>query len=251
MIKSAQLVLVALILAFVWVALASAQQRGNSYVVEDFESYRVGELPERWNTNDGRTLVPADQSTMTADHEYRILADGGNRFARATMSDYAYRLIRLNGDGYDWSVAAHPVLSWRWRIQEAPEGAREDDRRKNDVAAAVYVSFDRDWLGRPRSIKYSYSSTLPVGTRISFGVLKVIVVGSAADGDAGEWVTFERDVVRDYEELFGRPFQDDRPIGITLFSDADDVPAGKAVADFDDIVLQTRFKDSRITKDHK
>jgi hypothetical protein len=220
-------------------------------VIEDFEGYAVGEMPNLWKTNKGRSLVAADLNTMTPDHEFRIGAEGTNRFARATMVDYAYRLIRMNGDGFDWRFDDHPVLSWRWRIHEAPAGAREDDRKKNDVAAAVYVLFDRDWLGRPRSIKYTYSSTLPVGTRVSYGGLKVIVVGSAKDGDLGVWTRLERDVVRDYEEVFGRPFDRSHPIGISLFSDADDVPDGRAAADFDDLVVRSQFQDRQLTKDNR
>lgn len=206
-------------------------------VIEDFEDYAVGETPYQWNTNKGRTLLPATAETMTPEHEYRIHKESGNHFVRATMVDYAYRLIRVNGDGYDWNLDAYPVLRWRWRIHEVPVGAREDDKSLNDTAAAVYVTFDRDWLGRPKSIKYTYSSSLPVGTTTSYGPLKIIVVGSAKDSQIGIWETIERNVVADYERMFGKSLNANQPIGITLFSDADDVPNGSALADFDDVMV--------------
>lgn len=232
---------------FLWACMALAAQAQKPVVIEDFERYEVGEVPQDWSTNKGRSLIPASPETMTPEHEYRIVRERGNQFVRATMRDYAYRLIRINGDTFDWNLHAYPVLRWRWRIHEVPVGAREDDKNLNDTAAAVYVTFDRDWLGRPKSIKYTYSSTLPVGTTASYGPLKVIVVGSAAEDDLNTWTMVERNVAEDYERLFGQPFDKSQPIGITLFSDADDVPDGSAMADFDDLVMLPRSSSLELT----
>lgn len=209
-------------------------------VIEDFESYEAGDTPYRWSTNKGREIFPATRQTMTGDHQYVVEEERGNLFVRATMRNYAYRLIELNEEGFDWNLEACPVLRWRWRVVDYPEGAREDDKGQNDVAAAVYVTFGTDWLGRPKSIKYTYSSTLPVGTIASYGPLKVLVVATVPEGH-GEWKTVTRDVIADYKQLFGGTPKSDRPTAITLFSDADRSSDASAIADFDDIeVLPTR-----------
>src|SRR5690625_7612951 len=94
-----------------------------------------------------------------------------------------------------------------------------NEASNNDTGAAVYVTFDTDWLGRPRSIKYTYSSTLPVGTVVRFGPLRVIVTDTGADG-IGDWRQVDRDVVRDYQQVFGGD-PPDRPLSITLWRDSD------------------------------
>ncbi len=210
-------------------------------MIDDFEAYEPGDTPYRWSTNQSRELTPATRRTMTDTHQFVIKEEDSNTFARAIMQDYAYRLIQLNGEAFDWNIEQCPVLSWKWRVLEFPEGAREDQEDRNDVPAAVYVTFKRTWYGAPVSIKYTYSSTLPVGTVVDYGTLMVLVVDSAQSPGTGRWKTVMRNVVADYQQLFGERPGDDTPVGIQLFSDADDVPQGKAVADFDDVrVLSPR-----------
>ena len=131
----------------------------------------------------------------------------------------AIRIILPNGDGYRWRLDSHPRLQWRWRAHVLPEGAREDRRGPNDTGAALYVILSRDWLGRPRTIKYTYSSTLPVGSTASYGTLKVLVASSARDG-VGRWQTVARDVVEDYRALFGGTPASE-PVAIALWNDSD------------------------------
>lgn len=146
------------------------------------------------------------------------------------------QVVRLNGDGYDWNLDTHPRLAWQWKAKRLPEGAKEDKERTNDTGAAVYITFDsKDWLGRPRSIKYTYSSTLPVGTTAKYGPLRVLVVSSAADG-LGEWLRVERDVEADYKRLFGKD-EAPRPGFIMLWSDSDNTH-GLADVYFDDIEMR-------------
>ena len=111
---------------FLWACMALAAQAQKPVVIEDFERYEVGEVPQDWSTNKGRSLIPASPETMTPEHEYRIVRERGNQFVRATMRDYAYRLIRINGDTFDWNLHAYPVLRWRWRIHEVPVGGCSD-----------------------------------------------------------------------------------------------------------------------------
>ncbi len=205
-------------------------------VIEDFEAYEVGEAPYLWDTNKGSRLIPADRRTMDPGRNVvTIQVAHGNKFVRMQMNDYAYRLIKRSGGDFDWNADVCPVLSWRWRVSAFPKGGNETMSGTNDVAAAVYVTFGRDWIGRPISIKYTFSSTLPVGAVVDYGPLQVLVVRSAADGSPGEWDTIERDVVADYKRLFGESPDTYRPVAITLFSDADDIPGAAALVDFDDL----------------
>ena len=165
-----------------------------------------------------------------------VASEAGNRFIRALVYDKAHRIILSNdGDAMDWELASHPYLSWDWRANKLPVGAREDMPQMNDTGAAVYVVFDQDWLGRPRSIKYSYSSSLPRDETASYGALRVIVVASQPVDGTGHWITHQRDVAADYRALFGRK-PPKRPSAIMLWSDSDSMDS-EAEVDFDNVRL--------------
>ncbi|MFQ5568185.1 MAG: DUF3047 domain-containing protein [Rhodothermales bacterium] len=203
-------------------------------MVEDFESVRENALPEGWVylARRGGDRVPPEH-VMNAREKFYVVQENGNNVLRAYTEGESQRISLVNReDGFNWDLRTHPHLAWDWRALQLPEGANEEEI--NDTGAAFYVTFGKDWLGRPRSIKYTYSSSLPVGTVVSFGVLKVIVVASGADG-LGDWVRIERDVVADYRRVFRRD-PPDHPRFITLWSDSDDTKS-IAEVDFDNIRL--------------
>lgn len=214
---------------------APAQAQAGPVLVEDFESYEEGVVPSRWKffTRRDQEFLPLTDM-MSENERFYVVREGGRKFLRAYTRAEAQRISLGNGvHDLDWRLSKHPRLSWEWRALKLPEGARED--RLNDTGGAVYVTFSkRDWLGRPYSIKYTYSSTLPVNTRVNSGNVRVIVVSSGADG-LGRWVKVERNVVEDYRRLFGGTAPDE-PFSITLWSDSDDT-RGEAEVDFDQIRL--------------
>ncbi len=207
---------------------------GTGVLVDDFEAYRDGGLPLKWQYLQGRELVPVSPEIMTEQEQFFIVEENGNKFLRARVTDQAHRLLLVNGQRMDWDLSVLPVLRWDWRAIHLPEGAREDRASRNDTGAAVYVFFDRDWLGRPRVIKYTYSSVLPVGTEVSYGLLKVIVASSAREG-LGRWETVTRNVAEDYYRLFGKKAPT-RPDALAVWSDSDNLDQ-TAIADFDNLFL--------------
>lgn len=203
-------------------------------VVEDFESDTPGEWPSRWRflASRDREFRPLAQ-VMNDNEKFYVVAERGNQFVRGYTRGEAQR-ISLPANKLGWHLSNHPVLSWEWRALQLPEGASEDTL--NDVGGAVYVSFSKtDWLGRPLSIKYTYSSSLPVGTVVSTGNVKIIVASSGADG-TGDWISIERNVKSDYRRLFGGD-PPDEPYTITLWSDSDDTRSIGEV-DFDNFKLK-------------
>ncbi|MFT4603296.1 MAG: hypothetical protein ACI9W4_000009 [Rhodothermales bacterium] len=208
-------------------------------ILEDFERFTDGGLPTGWYTyQDRKDVQPVTGLLQTDLERFTVMQEGGNKFVRATVRDNAHRIILRGGDGMDWDVSEQPVLSWRWRAHELPVGAREDRSKLNDTGAAVYVLFDQDWLGRPRGIKYSYSSTMPAGYTDSYGALKLLVVSSWGEDGLGHWIQHQRNVREDFERLFGRQ-PPDKPTAVFLWSDSDSVD-GVAVVDFDDLQVSRR-----------
>jgi hypothetical protein len=205
----------------------------DTILVDDFETDEVGAVPDQWKfiSSDKDVLPP--RRVLESGERFVVAEENGNQFVRAVTKGEAIRFTVRNDANFDWNVRDHPSLRWRWRAHKLPAGASEKD--KNDTGGAVYVTFGTDWLGRPKSIKYTYSSSLPVGTVVSFGALKVIVVDSAREPRLGEWKTVQQNVVQDYKQVFGEA-PPDRPVSITLWSDSD-TTGDEAKVDFDDIAL--------------
>ncbi len=210
-----------------------------SVVIEDFEQYEVNGLPNSWKMPDiaSRTMRPLTSDYSQPGDFMNVVTDNGSKVLRAYTEAEAVKIALPRGDGLRWDLDSFPRLRWRWRADQLPEGAREDSRKLNDTGAALYVAFDcNDWIGRPCTIKYTYSSTLPKDTQVRYGKLYVLVVSSAAEFEGG-WTEIERNVVEDYEMLFRKPPKGD-PLYILLWNDSD-TTKGTADVYFDDIVVMT------------
>lgn len=209
----------------------------NCKLLDDFESDTPGSPPSKWRGGEkgGELKRFTQERAMDSQQHVYVRNQNENQFARITTIDQAFRVILPRKTSLEWHLGKRPYLRWRWRAQELPDGANEKYDSKNDTGGAIYVTFDKDWLGRPKSIKYTYSTTVPVGTTVDYGVLKVLVVASKAEQGTEKWVTHERNVVEDYKRLFGdKP--DRTPLAVMLWSDSDTM-SSKARVDFDDIMV--------------
>ncbi len=212
-------------------------QKPPPLVLEDFEAYPVGGIPGRWMRTAGRKLAPITPDYMRPDEYFVIEREGARQYARVYTEDQAMLIILPREAGYTWNLKTHPRLRWDWRVHALPDGANERRERTNDSGAAVYVTFSFNLWGKPRSIKYVHSTTLPVGTTVSYGSLKIVVVASGEKG-LGEWITMERDVVADYRRLFGKA-PPEEALSVTLWSDSDTLNS-QSEADFDNLVALPR-----------
>ena len=205
-------------------------------VLDDFESYGDGALPVKWKAQLDGKLVPLTEEFVDDNEWFYAKHEAGRKFVRAYANGETVHINRENGDSFDWDLREHPRMAWEWRANKLPTGAREDDDSKNDSGAGIYVVFSVEGfiLKRPKTIKYVYSTTLPVVTVISYGKLKVIVVSSGLNG-TGQWLSINRDVVSDYREVFGEN-PPNRPLFIRLWSDSNNTKS-IASADFDNIML--------------
>jgi len=208
-------------------------------VIEDFEIYNQNQPPFRWKIPDraSRSMLPILSDHASPDEYMRVVREGSGNVLRAYTQNEAVTLALPQGDGLDWDLEIYPQLSWRWRADILPDGASEDTRSLNDTGAAVYVAFAcNDWLGRPCTIKYTYSSSLAEGSRAKYGKLQVLVVTSGSEV-MGEWVEVNRNVVDDYKMIFDKE-PPKNPMYIMVWNDSDTTD-GESDVYFDDILIST------------
>lgn len=219
---------------------SNAQMNSNTLVLDDFEENISDSLPKNWYDRDGRFELIKGPIWEKENFLYAIKQEENNKFLRYEgIIAKHINLPLVNHPTINFFET--PILSWKWRIHDLPAGANENKKNLNDTAASIYVVFD---YGRvlfkkvPKSIRYTWSTTLPVGKILSKfnGNQKIIVVGSG-DNEIDSWQTFERNIVEDYKRLFGDT-PPSKPLAILLLSDGNDTN-DRVSADYDNILLKS------------
>jgi Protein of unknown function (DUF3047) len=188
-------------------------------VLENFEQSGTNGFPSKWraSNDDAKTI-------------YRIEAENGNHFLRARADNKAVQI----GLEHIFDPKNQPRLKWRWRVHEIPKGADERVKGKHDAAAQVYVVFDNQT--RPRVVKYTWSSSLPVGAQFTSPLYSRNkgIVRRSGQPDSKRWYEEEANFFEDYKKLFGEEPGKVQGIAILTSSDATKTVAA---ADYDDFVL--------------
>jgi hypothetical protein len=188
-------------------------------VLENFEQYGNNGFPSKWrgSNDDAKTI-------------YRIESESGNHFLRARADNKAVQI----GLEHIFDPKSQPRLKWRWRVSQIPSGADERVSGKHDAAAQVYVVFDNPT--RPRVVKYTWSSSLPVGTQFTSPLYSRNkgIVRRSGQPDRKGWYEEEVNFLEDFKKLFGEEPGKVQGIAILTSSDATKTTAA---ADYDDFVL--------------
>ena len=195
--------------------------------LENFEASEVNKLPKRWNWREG---------DKHKNKPYRVKEQGGNRYLEATDQGESVIL----GKDIKWNLKKYPYISFRWRVHKIPEGANERFNKSVDSAAGTYVVYKKKFGLIPESVKFVWSSTLPVGSAMRrSGVGRPwMVVAESGKEHLGEWRTYVFNAYEAYRKTFGgKP--PDTPVGVGILSDANSMrkvnPDAVAYADYDDI----------------
>ena len=219
-------------------------RQNGTVLLENFEKDSVNNYPSKWYDRDGnKKLIHHSKETMQ-DYRYKVKQEDGNNFLRYNGKSAKHISLPLVNEDkeniYNIDIYDTPILSWKVRAHKLPKNANEKNDGTNDSVASIYVFFD---MGRvalfkkvPKTIRYTWSTTLEEGTETSklFGNQQIYVVKSGAE-DTGKWVTFKRNIVKDYKRMFGdKPPKN--PIAIILLSDGDSTNSW-VEADYDDIKL--------------
>jgi len=105
--------------------------------------------------------------------------------------------------GLDVDPAQMPVLSWRWKVAQLPQGGDFRRSATDDHAAQVLVAFnDR------RVLTYIWDTTAPQGLAQNSSSIPLVhvfaVVCRSGAGEANRWIDEKHDIAADYARAFGR-----------------------------------------------
>ncbi len=212
---------------------ADPPQRGDgqrkSITIEDFDDSAPGGFPLTWKAWRGDDDL--------ARSLYTIREERDNRYLHADDDGTSIIILKQVSE---WDANEYPVLSWRWRATVLPEDGDERIRTKNDSSVAVYVVLDRNFIGVPKTLKYVWSTTAPVGThyrREGIGRPHVIVLESGEE-KLGQWVEESVDVHADYVRIFGKK-PPRKAVGIGILTDGN-ATGTDSKGDYDDFVVHRR-----------
>ncbi|MBI3769656.1 MAG: DUF3047 domain-containing protein [Deltaproteobacteria bacterium] len=190
-------------------------------ILADFDGEPAACFPSRWKSR-------AD--TRTAARVYQVVRENGGQYLHAVAQADSVQI----GLPVAFRLREYPLLAWRWRVAELPDGADEREAATNDSAAGVYVVFKGSLGGLlPRAIKYVWSTREPPGTTIPsprYPNVRIVVL-ETGPSERGTWKTETVNVAEDYRRLFQS--EPPEPEAIALLTDADDTNS-RAIADYDD-----------------
>jgi len=215
--------IIAILLAFlsvVGLVSESVGQPASIQRVEDFSSFKYGSFPEGWKSRGGDGSVVY---RVKRNHEAYLEANAVNS-AVAIAKEFAYTLNE------------YPYLKWQWRAVKLPQGGDERFKETGDSAAAIYVIFEA--FIRPDTIKYVWSTSLPLGTTTQspYNSKTKIVVLQNQHSPLDQWIAETVDVCADYKRLFGKEPEQVQAIG--LMSDSDNT-GSVAIAHYRGIAVST------------
>lgn len=164
-----------------------------------------------------------------------VLLDGSPVLRARSECAAGARIHRMPGV----DLAATPWLSWRWRVDEAPDAGDPTTRAGDDFALRVYVVFDfdptraslaqrlRQRVGRAlfgealpgAALNYVWSARVPAGARWENPYTDASKMISLGGGTLGRFDAVAVDVRADAQALFGG---EPGPVaGVAIMSDSD------------------------------
>jgi hypothetical protein len=157
---------------------ASAQ---GQLILEDFQTKEADGFPSSWDHESQRSHSKGREA-------YKVQSENGNHFLSAKDAGQ-----RIKKKKIDWDPKAYPVLTWRWRLNKAAEGA--------EPLAAVYASLDTDLMFIPVFTKYIWSATKPEGTVTEGGMFSGSEIVVQSGTQVGQWVEEKVNVYEDFKRI--------------------------------------------------
>ncbi|RMD86399.1 MAG: DUF3047 domain-containing protein [Calditrichaeota bacterium] len=205
-------------------------------ILEDFEDNTPGKFPSDW------TWRKRDQKKHKP---YVVRMEDSNHYLAAEDNGESV----IIGKNIKWNIKKYPYISFKWRAHKLPVGGDERYGKTVDSAAGLYIVYKKKLGLIPESVKYVWSTTLPIGSTMRrSGVGKPwMIVAESGDKHVGEWRTYVFNIYEAYKKTFGGD-PPDKVLAIGILSDANSTHS-QAYADYDDIIaLRNAQADSGVKK---
>jgi len=198
----------------------------NTIYIDSFQSSKENKFPLRWV---GRGKKAFDF--------YKVVKE------KLTHNKYL-KVVNINSDMMilkkkKIDIVKYPFLNWKWRTHKYPPQGNESVKKYCDSVASVYVIlYASKW--RPKSIKYSWSTTLTKGTitKSPYCVWPAqcdIVILRSGKRLKEKWIFEKRNVLTDYKRFYKKENVESFIIdGIVIMSDSDNTHS-IVEADYDSI----------------
>ena len=198
----------ALLLCFATTAGAEAQ-----VVIEDWAKYPVGAkgVPSDWQKQNWGS--PKYEFVIETNDTHKVLhlrsANEGSTISRDIKG-------RVN-------LKETPLLEWSWKVTALPKGGDSCKKATDDQAAQIFVVWPRfPTAVRSRIIGYVWDTTAPAGTICKSektGTVTYVVIRSGT-ADLGKWFIERRNVVEDFQKIYGEA--PDNPEALSIAIDSND-----------------------------
>jgi hypothetical protein len=153
--------------------------------------------------------------------DYAIVKEGPDSFLRGrfipkTSGKVIFKKV-------DWDLIRYPYFSWKWRVNKWATGSTVKVSKKEDSSASVYVTI-RSGL-RAYVIKYIWAETDTIGDGYSKGEWnpsgRLMATVIRTGGNLGEWATEKRNIVDDFQKLYGKAIPNHLVKGIGVLTEGD------------------------------
>jgi len=183
-------------------------------VIADWKSQQLGAhgIPDGWLG--GQTWgLPQHDMTIEENEGHRVLHLKSKIESSAIRRDIRGRV----------NLKETPILEWSWKAITLPKNGDCRKKATDDQAAQLYIVWPRfPEAVRSQIIGYIWDSTAPAGSIVKSEKTSTVtyVVMRSGTAEAGKWITERRNVVEDYQKIYGA--QPDNPGYISVAIDSDD-----------------------------
>jgi hypothetical protein len=150
---------------------------------------------------------------------YTLSEADGKKCIKATSDKSASTLVYEQELFY----SRNPFVSWEWKAGAFPVRQEEETlaRKKDfDFVAQFYVIFSSKFFLNAKAIQYVWTESVPVGTTEPSPYTSNVKILVLESGPSEGWKHEERDIRKDFEELFGEELDKDIA-AIALMTDSD------------------------------
>jgi hypothetical protein len=183
-------------------------------VIDDWQSQKLGAhgIPDGWLG--GQTWgLPQHDMTIEENEGHRVLHMKSKIESSTVRRDIRGRV----------NLKETPILEWSWKAITLPKNGDCRKKATDDQAAQLYIVWPRfPEAVRSQIIGYIWDSTAPAGSIVKSEKTSTVtyVVMRSGAADLGKWITERRNVVEDYQKIYGT--QPDNPGFISIAIDSDD-----------------------------